>query len=214
MADRADITPELCRQLLRYEPETGKLFWRERSADTFSPYRNRWGGINSAEVMAKTWNSTRSGIEAFTCINANGYLSGRIDRKGFLAHRVIWAMVTGAWPENSIDHIDGSRTNNRFDNLREADHRINGMNTQLRTDNKSGRIGVHWCSKTGKWAAEIMVNQKTIYLGRHIDLADACAARDAAENLYGFHKNHGRQTALPRHSQPKPSVSRTADCNE
>jgi len=35
MADRADITPELLRQLLRYEPETGKLFWKARTPDMF-----------------------------------------------------------------------------------------------------------------------------------------------------------------------------------
>lgn len=31
MAKPADMTPELLRQLLRYEPETGKLFWKIRT---------------------------------------------------------------------------------------------------------------------------------------------------------------------------------------
>ena len=32
MAVKALPSPEVLRQLLRYEPETGKLFWKERSA--------------------------------------------------------------------------------------------------------------------------------------------------------------------------------------
>jgi len=38
MAKRADITPELCRQLMRYDQETGKLFWRPRPASMWRYY--------------------------------------------------------------------------------------------------------------------------------------------------------------------------------
>ena len=35
MAPKALPSPEVLRQLLCYEPDTGKLFWKERSRDMF-----------------------------------------------------------------------------------------------------------------------------------------------------------------------------------
>ena len=192
MATRADITPELCRQLLRYEPETGKLFWKARSAQAFKPCRNRWGGITSAETNALAWNKKYAGTEAFTCVSQNGYLTGRIMDVGFLAHRVCWAIHYGEWPNDCLDHIDGNKRNNRIGNLRDADHQINGANTKKPADNTSGIIGISWCHQTNKWTASIMVGQRSIWLGRHGSIEAAKAARLAAEKRYGFHPNHGR----------------------
>lgn len=78
MATRADITPELLRQLLRYEPETGKLFWRLRSREYFS-----------TENRFLSWNALYAGKEALTADTGAGYRHGAVLCHLFKAHRVV-----------------------------------------------------------------------------------------------------------------------------
>ncbi len=47
--------------------------------------------------------------------------------RGLLAHRIIFFMHHGIWPE-SVDHIDGNRANNRVENLRACTHAENMRN--------------------------------------------------------------------------------------
>lgn len=37
--------------------------------------------------------------------------------KRYPAHRVVWAVYRGVWPEGTISHLDGDRSNNRIANL-------------------------------------------------------------------------------------------------
>ncbi|MCK4790219.1 MAG: HNH endonuclease [Desulfobacteraceae bacterium] len=113
-----------------------------------------------------------------------------IDGKNYMAHRLIWLMVTGSWPIADIDHRDGNSLNNRWLNLREASPLINSQNSSTSTRNTSGRIGV---SKRRKgWVASIQVSGKRLHLGDYPDFDSACKARERAEKKYGFHSNHGR----------------------
>jgi len=54
----------------------------------------------------------------------------------------------------------------------------------LRGNNTSGYTGVNWQKQDGKWTAEIMVNNKSIFLGVFNKKADAVKARKAAEIKY------------------------------
>lgn len=184
MAISADITPELLRQLLRYEPETGKLFWKPRPLDMFPCKR-----------MGNTWNSRYANKEAGS-IKASGYSIVILGMRTFRAHRLIWMMQYGDWPKYQIDHIDGVRDNNKLSNLRDVSQKENGRNLSLSKLNRSGFAGVYK-SKTGPkgrtWRAQINVSGKIIHLGTFYTLEEAAAARKAAEAEYGFHKNHGKQ---------------------
>lgn len=191
MAKRPLPSPELLRQLLRYEPETGKLFWRERPVEMF-PAERHW----------KMWNTRFSGKEAFTASNTKGYLLGHIFGRLLLSHRVIWAMVTGAWPTDKIDHEDHDSSNNRWNNLREASQLENLRNQSLRPSNKSGVTGVHWNKRDKKWEARIRVSGQQIFLGYFDDISLAAAARAAANVKYGFHENHGK-VAAKYHAKPE-----------
>ena len=91
-----------------------------------------------------------------------------------------------------IDHIDHDRDNNRIQNLRLSDHKINGKNCKLFSSNTSGYTGIRWEQKRNKWKADIKVDGKKITLGRYVRLEDAIKARKQAELKYGFHENHGR----------------------
>lgn len=179
-------SPEVLRQLLRYEPETGKLFWRQRTAGMFSD------GSISARGYAAIWNSKYAHKEAFTSKMNQGYLHGSIFNSKFLAHRVIWALVHGDWPTDDIDHLNGVRTDNRLCNLRSVSRQTNRKNSARSIKNKSGVTGVYWHKASSRWRACITVDGKSCHIGMFDDLHEAASARKAAEEREGFHKNHGR----------------------
>lgn len=171
-----EVPPEILHRLLRYEPSTGKLFWRERPMEFCKSDREH-----------RRWNTMWAGKEAFTHAVPNGHKHGAIFGKMVLAHRVIWAMVTGKWPGKPIDHINGDGGNNRFKNLRKVAHQENCRNQKAR---RSERLGIYF--EVGRWRARIRHDGKNIHLGLFDDKDDAIAARKAAEIEYGYHANHGR----------------------
>ena len=180
-------SPELLRKLLRYDPETGELFWRERDDSIFSD-----GGHGGRCGAACRWNGKWAGKQALSYVNKNGYKVGGIMGGVYKSHRVIWAIIHGAWPIRQIDHINGCKYDNRVENLRVVDHQENMKNQPLRSTNTSGVSGVGWNRRTKKWCANISSGGVQNYLGEFQDKGDAIAARKEAEVEYGFHENHGR----------------------
>lgn len=172
-------------RLLRYEPSTGRLFWRKRVPEMFAETE----GHSAAHTCAQ-WNSRFAGKEALVKENV-GYRCGRINYQYVLAHRVIWKMMTGIEPAE-VDHIDGERSNNRWKNLREASPSINNRNAAKRSDNTSGVVGVVWHKRHRKWMAGTSLNGKYQFLGLFDDFDEAVAARKQAEQQNDFHQNHGR----------------------
>jgi len=182
MAKRPLPSPELLRQLLRYEPETGKLFWRERTPEMMKqPYQ------------CAAWNRKYADKEAFTTIGTHGYRCGSIgENKAILAHRVIVAMKTGRWP-TAVDHDNRIRIDNRWRNLKPSTHAGNHRNYSLRADNKSGVTGVFFSRSHRKWLARIHDRSgRCQQLGMFDEMEPAVAARRAAEIKYGYHPSHGR----------------------
>lgn len=98
--------------------------------------------------------------------HCGGYIQIHIQGRLYLAHRLVWLHVHGEWPINQIDHINGNKTDNRIENLRDVAPGINTENMRRpRSDNTSGYLGVSK-EKTGYWAAKINVSRKTLYIGR------------------------------------------------
>lgn len=186
MAKKPLPSPEVLRQLLRYEPETGKLFWKERGPEWFDGRRQK------AAHRAANWSSRYADKEAFTA-KSHGYHVGRIFDQMFRAHRVIWAMETSAWPDGDIDHINGVRSDNRIVNLRDISSSLNNRNMRLRSNNTSGVPGVYFSRSAGKWVACAWADGTYHYLGLHETVSDAIAARKLADPMLGFHENHGRE---------------------
>lgn len=187
MAKRQLPSQDGLRQLLNYDPETGKLFWKERGPEWFS------SGRLSAEKTAAWWNKRFSGKEAFTAIDAHGYHSGGIFRAIYAAHRIAWIHVHGSI-SGEIDHINGDKADNRLCNLRDVTRVTNMRNKPQNSNNVTGVVGVFWHSASGKWAAKIGVGMKSLHLGVFPTFEEAVAARKDAEREYGFHKNHGRSS--------------------
>lgn len=176
MAKQALPTPQQLRQLLRYEPETGKLFW---IAQTDAWYFYDSERRTARHAMAQ-WNSKYAGKEAFTSTNASGHKRGRLAGRGLLAHRVIWAIYHGEWPAECVDHINMDPADNRICNLRAATKRQNGCNRKPLRGASSQYLGVLWCKPSKKWAARISVNNKPLHLGVFSREIDAARAYDAA----------------------------------
>jgi hypothetical protein len=125
------------------------------------------------------------GKQASRFKKSNGYHEVTISKKKYYAHRVIFMMFHGRWPEQ-IDHIDGDRSNNVLSNLREANNAQNNRNTGLRSTNMSGFKGVSYYKSNRKFIAKITVNYKSIHLGCFPTAQDAHEAyKKAALELHG-----------------------------
>lgn len=186
---------EYLRKLLAYDPETGRLTWRTRPPEMFPE------GKRGSAVAANVWNGANAGKPALNSRTANGYLHGAIDYESFLAHRVIWKLMTGADPLE-IDHINGDRTDNRWANLAHCDRTANMRNRGLSRNNRSGYSGVHWNARFERWEATMQTGALRRYLGRFVRLEDAVAARANAEKALGYHPNHGKRPGRGVHATP------------
>lgn len=112
----------------------------------------------------------------------------KINGRNFLAHRVIWRMVTGDdIPE--IDHRNLNGLDNSWQNLRAASHLQNSHNRRLHRG-KSLPKGV---SRHGnKYQARVTLHGKIRQLGSFSSVADAHAAYvEAARHLHGEFSNPG-----------------------
>lgn len=158
MIDHATLT-----SILRYDPITGNLYWNQPRP--------------KIKVGAKAGS-----------LHHKGYVNLEINGKFYSAHRLVWFFVTGAMPNGIVDHINGNRSDNRFENLREATHGQNRANSKH--NNKTGLKGVRFLSwvPEGKrrWAAGITHNKQVTYLGSFHTKEEAHSAYcEAAKRLHG-----------------------------
>lgn len=159
---QGELTQELLKQWLLYDPETGVFTWNACAADD---RRDRPAGAQEAQ----------------------GYVTIYVVGKARKAHRLAWLYMHGSWPTEEIDHINGNRTDNRLVNLREANRRQNNYNMRMRPDNTSGVKGVCWHRRLGKWQASARdADGRNVHIGYFSDKAAAAAARKIyAQKLYG-----------------------------
>lgn len=183
--------PDVLNDLLRYDAEVGKLFWRKRSVRWFKASKCR-GYERSAEWAMRNWNARFAGKEAFTHRDRKGYAKGAVLSINCSAHRVIYALHHGVEVDGFIDHINGDKSDNRIANLRVVSNAENAKNAALYSSNKSGTSGVMWEDSHKAWAVKINIGGKQRRIGRYKVKADAVAARKNAEVLHGYHENHGR----------------------
>lgn len=177
--------PSWIRKLLRYEPDTGKLYWLPRTPEMFVATRN------TAEQNCLAWNTRRAGKEAFTAVTARGVRHGQVMGKMVKAHRAAWVLMNGHWPKEEIDHIDCDPGNNRWDNLRQASRRENGLNKRVRADSTSGVKGVRWKPEKRKWQARIRLGGVDHHLGYFDCVEDASSAYAvASEKMHGAFGRH------------------------
>ncbi|MEL6859316.1 MAG: HNH endonuclease signature motif containing protein [Pseudomonadota bacterium] len=170
-----NVTPEIVRELLKYDPETGSFEWRHRDLKWFKSVRAQ-----------RAWNGQFAGKKAATAVHSAGYNVCTLMNKVYYAHRLAFAHHHGYWPSKCIDHINGDRKDNRISNLRDVSHSLNMKNSKLPDNNTSGYPGVYWSSQNKHWIANIWIEGKFNYLGQHKTKEAAIAARKTAEEEHGF----------------------------
>lgn len=104
-----------------------------------------------------------------------------VDYTYMLVHRVIFLMHHGHLPK-LVDHIDRDPSNNRIENLRDADKAINSWNRDLQSNNTSGFRGVSWNKGSGKWHAYIKVAGRRRHIGLFNTPEEASAAYEQARD--------------------------------
>ena len=97
------------------------------------------------------------------CCHGGGYMHGTVDKVIFYMHRLIWQWHHGDCP-TELDHVDCDKANNRIENLR-AISRQHNM--------RRASPGCAWQRPSGRWAAQIGVNCKSIIVGTYDTEAQA-----------------------------------------
>lgn len=158
-------------QMFSYDAQTG-IF-----SHTDDPPRE----VFTSERYYNVWLSKFAG-KPITGRSGGGYLTLRLFDKSVKAHRYAWFLKHGRWPE-TIDHINGDRTDNRLTNLRECMGSDNAKNRGKQAGSSRFK-GLTWYR--GKWFAQIAHEGRKHYLGLFSDeVAGARAYDEAALRLHG-----------------------------
>lgn len=136
-----DLTSQRVREVLDYSQESGRFTWK----------------------LALPRSKQKPGDLA-GCVATDGYVVIGIYGHYYKAHRLAWLYVLGEWPIACIDHMNGTRDDNRWSNLRAASKSTNAQNVHGPSKrSSSGLLGVR---KYGnKWRSAIMIDGVIRHLG-------------------------------------------------
>ena len=137
-------------RLLRYEPETGKIYWK---------------------IQPRTGKRIK-GTEAGYSLKCKYTIYRRVqlNQIEYLVHRIAWLLCYKEDPgEKCIDHINQNGSDNRICNLRVATNAQNQYNTGKKKANTSGYKGVQKIKSrshyTKPYSAKIQIDGKAFHLG-------------------------------------------------
>lgn len=153
------LTYEQVASRLRYEPETGKLYWIK--------------SLRCHHLLGQ-----RAG-----CLTPIGYRYIHLSGVTYPEHRIAWLMATKEWALG-LDHINGVRDDNRFVNLRLATMTQNNQHVRAQRNRASKYKGV-WRRKK-KWTCYITIEGKRRRVGTFAHEDEAGRAYDkVAKEAFG-----------------------------
>ena len=156
---------EQLREILHYEAGTGVFTWRVK--------------LNRQMIVGSVAGH-----------KAHGYIIIGIKGELYRAHRLAWLYQTGRWPDGDIDHKNGNKEDNQWENPREATRSQNMQNVGIKKNNKSGFKGVYKHTQVGRFVAQIRINGRKVHLGIFETAEEAGAAYAQAANQN--HKEYAR----------------------
>jgi hypothetical protein len=160
------LTQEFLKDILSYAPETGVFTW------LIAPSQRTKVGMVAGGISTK------------------GYRKIRVGGARCSASRIAFLYMTGRHPKGQVDHVNGVRSDDRWENLRECTNGENQCNSGVRKDSGTGFKGV----KLGqsRYIARISKNGKRHYLGSFSTPEEAHKVYcEAADRLHGEFKNYG-----------------------
>lgn len=145
-----ELTQARLQELIAYDPNSGAFTWRV----------DMRGGKKAGSVAGH--------------VGREGRRSLRIDGKLYLANRLAWLYMTGAWPNGVVDHRDMNPGNDAWANLRDVPHGVNLENrSKAQSNNKScGLLGVTFDKRRGKFVAQIKATTRRKFIG-YFETAEA-----------------------------------------
>ena len=162
---------------LIYERWNGDLYWK-------------YNQFNRPEINTK-YAGKQAGF-----IRQDGYRLVSINGKSEYAHRIIYLMMTGKYPDGEIDHYNRNRSDNRWSNLKDVPRKINTRNRSMSSNNTSGYANISSIKRKGEhrgWHVSIGCADEK-YRKNFKELADAIQWRDSIiEQLPGFTPTHGKE---------------------
>ena len=116
---------------------------------------------------------------------SRGYRFVQLSKNGKVKIHYIHKLVAKEWvlnPEEKkcIDHRDGDRADNHFENLRYATYSENNRHRNKRANTTSMYYGVCFHKETDKWRAQIQIDGKRKHLGYFSDEKEAAEVFNTA----------------------------------
>lgn len=129
--------------MMTYDPKSGEFFWK---------HDRKKGQVKAGSLVGST--------------DAHGYRITHVFGRMIKIHRLVWLIEFGEWPSAEIDHINGVKSDNRIENLRDASRITNAQNIGKPNSNStSGFRGVSFQKQRGKWGARIRIGKTYKHLG-------------------------------------------------
>lgn len=150
----AELTFERASELLDYDETSGLLTWKRSKGAAKA-------GSVAGGLSKRPWQT---------------YIAVRIDCRLYLAHRVIWLLKTGMFPELFIDHADRNGLNNSWSNLREATPAQSSANRKSTRKVQSQPRGVWLNKRSNRYYARGHLNRKAVHLGTYKTAQEAAQA--------------------------------------
>lgn len=169
MSYRKEVTIEMLREMIDYNPGTGDMVWKEREGRA----RGRaWTGNNIGTQRGK-----------YRYVGIFGNKIG--------THRIAFALANGRWPYPICDHVNGDPSDNRAHNLREATALQSAHNIRGHKGSASGVKGVAWQSQNRRWTTRVSYNRRSYSFGCYATVEEAAqAVRAGRQRLHGEFARH------------------------
>jgi hypothetical protein len=158
------------------------------STENLAANSENWKSIDGYRNYEVSWwgrvRNTKTGRIFKNCLNAGGYPIVNLSKHGQSKTHYVHQLVAREWVSNPsekrcVDHIDGDRCNNHWENLRYATYAENSRNMKRHTDGSSIYKGVSYNKALNKWQTQIQLNGKSKHLGVFTDEREAAEAYNA-----------------------------------
>ena len=152
--------------------------------------------VNGAEVICyrdgsveKINRSTGELVRTFGGNNNRGYKQVSINGKTNVVHRLICQAFAEVWEPNwGVDHINGVKSDNRPENLRQFETNSEHLREhQNKPEGCSSKYRfVSWSKILKKWRVRVQADGKTIHGGYFEDEIEAARAADVLAEKHGY----------------------------